>query len=361
MLQYCCIVKLSQAKATPGDRFVDRTNRKYRFPDCRKRSRIAICGQVYWEPFVKVFEVTPLCCRLVPFDLLKVTMKPSASWLALASVTTALLLPSDLLGLSHAEEPSLPDPGKYPKLPSIGSTNTGPIPESPWRVHDVFRPRPPLVAPGQIDLSKGHGTSAPSDAIVLFDGTDLSHWAHLKGSAEMYQPRWKVEDGFMEVVRGTGSLYTVDTFSSCQLHIEWASPQEVRGNGQGRGNSGVKFYGLYEVQVLDSFDNFTYADGQAGAIYGQFPPEVNASRPPGEWQTFDIVFKAPEFENEKMVKPAVVTVFHNGVVVQHARELHGVARAGRSPVYGSHASHGHIMLQDHGDPVRFRNIWVRRL
>ena len=177
----------------------------------------------------------------------------------------------------------------------------------------------------------------------------------------MYRPRWKVENGYMEVVGGTGSLHTIDTFGSCQLHIEWASPAPARGSSQGRGNSGIKLFGLYEVQVLDSFNNFTYADGQAGAIYGQFPPAVNAARPPGQWQTYDILFRAPEFADGKLQRPAILTVLHNGVMIHHARELKGVARAGRSPVYSSHPPAGHIMLQDHGNPVRYRNIWIRPL
>lgn len=260
---------------------------------------------------------------------------------------------------AEAAKENTPDIGSYPKLPKIGSTGTGAIADTPWHVHDVYRPRPTKITPGKVDLSQGQGTTAPSDAIVLFDGTDLSQWCHMQGGDQMFKPRWKIENGYMEVTGGTGSLYTIDSFGSCQLHIEWASPKEVRSDSQGRGNSGIKFFGLYEIQVLDSFDNPTYADGQAGAIYGQFPPKVNATRPSGEWQTYDILFRAPELKDGIMVKPAVVTVLLNGVMVHHAQELKGVARAGRSPVYFNHAPAGQIMLQDHGNPVRYRNIWIR--
>ena len=253
-------------------------------------------------------------------------------------------------------------PASYPRLPGMGSVTSAPIPGTPWRVHDLFRPRPPTVTPGAVDSSKYLGTAAPSDAIVLFDGTDLSQWAHrdAEDPAVMYPARWKVQDGYMEVTPRSGSLYTIDSFGSCQLHIEWATPEQPRGSSQGRGNSGIKFFGLYEVQVLDSYDNRTYADGQAGAIYGQYPPDVNASRPPGEWQSYDILFNAPEFEGDQLVRPATVTVIHNGVALHHARELKGKTGAS-APDYRFHPPAGQIMLQDHGNPTRFRNIWIRPL
>jgi hypothetical protein len=200
----------------------------------------------------------------------------------------------------------------------------------------------------------------PSDAIVLFDGKDLSQWLqNFQGTVR--EPRWKVENGYMEIVGRTGTIFTKEKFGDCQLHIEWAAPAEIEGSGQWRGNSGVLLMNRYEIQVLDSFDNPTYADGQAGAIYGQWPPLVNASRKPGEWQSYDIVFEAPRFEGEKLIKPAYVTVFHNGVLVHHRQEIIG-RMAHR--VVGTYAPHGPeepLALQDHDTPVRYRNIWIRRL
>jgi hypothetical protein len=190
---------------------------------------------------------------------------------------------------------------------------------------------------------------------VLFDGTDLSAWRQGDEVA-----KWRVADGFMEV-NGTGSIETAERFGDIQLHLEWAAPKEVASNSQGRGNSGVFLMGIYEVQILDSYENVSYADGQAAAMYGQYPPAVNACRAPGEWQTYDIFFRAPVFEGDELVSPAVVTVVHNGVVVHHAREFMGRTAHRQVAAYGAHAPEGPIGLQDHGNPVRFRNVWVRRL
>ena len=231
--------------------------------------------------------------------------------------------------------------------PGVGYRDTPLLPGGRWRVHDADRPLPAVVTPGD-------DGAPPSDAVVLFDGGDLSAWTS-KGD----EARWAVRDGAM--VAGGGNLSTREAFGDCQLHIEWATPAEVKGDSQGRGNSGVFLMGLYEVQVLDSFDNPTYADGQAAALYGQHPPMVNASRPPGEWQSYDIVFQAPRFSEGQLVAPARMTVLHNGVLVHHARALNGPTRHRSTPGYRAHDPEAPLVLQDHGDPVRFRNVWVRRL
>ena len=179
------------------------------------------------------------------------------------------------------------------------------------------RPAPPLVVPG---ATPG---AAPSDAIVLFDGKDLSKWAQRGANGESIEPKWPVRDGYFETGAKSGSMFTRDSFGDVQLHIEWATPSVVSGTSQGRGNSGVILMGRYEVQVLDMYNNRTYADGGAGSLYGQWPPLVSAPRPPGEWQTYDIIFEAPRFEGDKLVKPAFATVFWNGVLAQHRKELVG--------------------------------------
>ncbi|HLU37982.1 MAG TPA: DUF1080 domain-containing protein [Planctomycetota bacterium] len=263
--------------------------------------------------------------------------------------SVAILLALACVAVLPAQPPA--DAGSKPKP---GYTDTPLIPGSRWRVHDAERPRPPVVEP-PTPSSDAQPGKPPSDAIVLFDGTDLSAWKGRGGEA-----RWKIVDGAMEV-NGTGDIETREHFGDCQLHIEWCAPREVKGNSQDRGNSGVYFMGRYEVQVLDSRDNETYADGQAAAIYGQFPPLVNACRKPGEWQTYDIVFEAPHFADGKLVKPARVTVFHNGVLVHHARELLGAAAHRQVARYTEHPPEGPLRLQDHGNPVRFRNVWIRRL
>jgi hypothetical protein len=193
---------------------------------------------------------------------------------------------------------------------------------------------------------------APSDAIVLFDGKDLSKWTN---------QNWLVnpKEGYMEVRRGENR--TKDTFGDMHLHIEFRTPDKVVGNSQGRGNSGVFLMGIYEIQVLDSWENPTYPDGQCGAIYGQRPPMVNASRKPGEWQSYDIFFRAPQFKDGKVEKPAFVTVIHNGILIHNNVEILGTTFHQQAPRYVPHASKGPIALQDHGNPMRFRNIWVRPL
>jgi len=225
-----------------------------------------------------------------------------------------------------------------------------------WAVHDRNRPLPKVITPGTCSTQDQPGL-APSDAIVLFDGTDLSQWESMDGGPA----RWKVENGYMEVVKGTGSIRTKQAFGSCQLHVEWATPAKVTGKGQGRGNSGVYLMSRYEVQVLDSYNNTTYADGQAAAIYGQNPPMVNACRKPGEWQSYDIIFHRPIFKGKKLIRPATITVLHNGVLVQDNWVIEGTTVHKARAKYTPHPEKLPLMLQNHGNPVRYRNIWIREL
>ncbi|MGB8170417.1 MAG: DUF1080 domain-containing protein [Chthoniobacteraceae bacterium] len=238
---------------------------------------------------------------------------------------------------------------------SVGYQDTPIIPGTKWHVHDGERPQPPIVTPGRPSTPEQVGT-APSDATVLFDGKDLSKWKMEKDGAEA---AWKVEDGYMEVVPKTGYIMTKDEFGpDFQLHVEFATPPPV-GDGQGRGNSGVFLFGRYEIQVLDSYENPTYPDGQATGIYGYMPPQVNASRKPGEWQTYDIIVEGPRFSDGKLAKPLVVTVLHNGVVTQNHTALIGETPHKKVGTYKAHPEKGPIKLQDHGNPMRFRNIWIR--
>ena len=240
-----------------------------------------------------------------------------------------------------------------------GFPDTPMLPGLPFHVHDPARPHPRVVTPG---AALG---SAPSDAILLFDGRNLTRWAHHGAGAnanELLDAKWAVRDGYFETGAGTGSLYTRESFGDVQLHIEWASPSVVGGNSQGRGNSGIFLMGLYEIQVLDSYDNRTYADGQAGAIYGQWPPLVNVARKPGEWQTYDIAFEAPRFRDGKVVQPAYQTVFWNGVIVHNRKAVMGTTIYRDVASYSTpHTAELPLMLQDHRNPVRYRNIWIRRL
>ncbi len=212
--------------------------------------------------------------------------------------------------------------------------------------------RPEVVTPGQYN-------TPPSDAIVLLGGNEtVSNWHHQDGSAV----KWEMNDGVLTVKAGTGDIRTKAGFADVQLHIEWRSPGIIRGEGQGRGNSGVFLMDKYEVQILDSYENETYYNGQAGSIYKQHIPLVNASRKPGEWQTYDIIFTAPRFsEDKKLVSPAYMTVFHNGILIQNHVELMGPTIYIGSPSYEHHESRLPIRLQDHGDDVSFRNIWLREL
>jgi 3-keto-disaccharide hydrolase len=223
-----------------------------------------------------------------------------------------------------------------------------------WPQHSMDRPRPPVVDPGPARAP----APAPKDAIVLFDGSSLSQWrAHDSTAA-----KWIVRDGYMEVKPGTGTLVSTRGFGDVQLHIEWATPAIVQGEGQERGNSGIFLMGRYELQVLDSYQNDTYPDGQAGAIYGENPPLVNATRPPGQWQEYDIVFRRPRFKADgSLERPARMTVFLNGVLIQDNFELVGPTANKAQPPYRAHADKLPLTLQDHGNPTRFRNIWIREL
>ena len=224
------------------------------------------------------------------------------------------------------------------------------IPEMSPGMTEVWEPQVPLVKPGTFN-------SAPSDAIVLFDGKDLSHWLGKGGS----NAGWKVSDGQMIVTKGAGSIWTKQYFNDFQLHLEWAAPLEITGEGQGRGNSGVILQDRYEVQILDSYNNQTYVNGQAGSIYKQYPPLVNAMSKPGEWNTYDIIYTAPRFkDNGSLFSPGRVTVLHNGIVVQNNVAIKGDAKNAGLPSYKMHGP-APIQLQNHNDPVRFRNIWLREL
>ncbi len=242
--------------------------------------------------------------------------------------------------------------------PDLGFTDTPMLPNLPWHVHDPNRPHPKVVTPA---TTLG---GAPSDAIVLFDGKDLSKWVQRgrgPNRGQLTDARWKVENGYFITGGGTGDLLTREKFGDCQLHVEWSSPTEVHGNSQGRGNSGVLLMARYEIQVLDMWENPTYADGGAGAIYGQWPPLVTPARRPGEWNTYDIIFEAPKFEGEKLLKPAYFTVFYNGVVVHNHKESMGPMVYRQVAHYTPPPAEDSLMLQDHHNPVRYRNIWIRRL
>ena len=227
-----------------------------------------------------------------------------------------------------------------------------------WLVHDMNRPTPPIIAPG------AECGQAPSDAVLLFDGTVVSiatNWSDTSGNPT----KWRLGEGYMESVKGAGYIQTKQQFGSCQLHVEFATPSNVQGSSQGRGNSGVFLQGQYEVQVLDSYDNVTYADGQCAALYGRAVPLVNACRKPGEWQSYDIVYHRPLFGPDgKVTRKATFTVLHNGVLVQDHVTLEGGTGWINSPAvtrYAPHGDKGPIQLQDHGNPVRYRNVWVREL
>ena len=237
-----------------------------------------------------------------------------------------------------------------------GYTDTPKQPNGKWHVHDPNRPQPKVVTPPK---QFSQGADAPADAVVLFDGKDLSKWQAGNGG----EAKWKVENGYMEVVPRTGILRTKDQFGDFQLHLEFATPKEVVGKGQGRGNNGVNIFGTYEIQVLDSYQNETYADGGAGSLYGQYPPLVNASKPPGEWQTYDIIFEGPRWdESGKNTRKASVTVLHNGVVIHNKTEAFGATGHRNFGNYDKPGrTRGPIELYEHGNPVRFRNIWIREV
>jgi len=216
---------------------------------------------------------------------------------------------------------------------------------------EIWEPTPPRVIPGECG-------NAPSDAIILFDGTDLSNFEQVAGG----DAKWKVEQGAICVSPKSGNIKTKQAFGDCQLHIEWQTPENDMDEGQNKGNSGIFLMGKYEVQVLDSYDNKTYPNGQAASIYKQHIPLVNASKKPGEWQTYDIIFTAPRFGKDgRMVSPARFTVLHNGVLVQHNVALLGPTTYTGMPSYTRHDDKEPLVIQDHGDLVCFKNIWIREL
>ena len=216
-------------------------------------------------------------------------------------------------------------------------------------------PTPPAIEPAKVTAAD-HG-GAPSDAIVLFDGKDTSAWQHRDGS----EVKWAVQDGMLIIEPRTGDILTKQAFADCQLHVEWSCPENEQGSGQGLGNSGLKLQTRYEIQVLDSYENKTSADGQAAAVYSQTPPLVNASRPAGQWQTYDIIFHAPRFDKAGgVLQAATVTVLHNGVLVQDHTTIKGTTGAGKN-TYSAHPLEQPLLLQEHGNRVRYRNIWIRPL
>jgi hypothetical protein len=249
---------------------------------------------------------------------------------------------SGLFLYSHAQE----QPGKVPE----------PMPMKP-QMTEFWEPEPKVVTPGKVPSNLV--VPPPSDAIVLFDGKDLSKWKGKDGEA-----KWRVSDGVFTVNKGTGDIETKDTFEDFQLHIEWRIPADIQGESQARGNSGVFMQGIYELQVLDSYNNRTYSNGQAGSIYKQTRPLVNAMRKPGEWQVYDVIYTAPRFkEDGSLFSPAYITVLHNGVLIQNHFEIKGDTPYIGLPKYTKHGK-GPIKLQDHGDPskpISFRNIWIREL
>lgn len=253
-------------------------------------------------------------------------------------------------------------PPKQAANHDLGYEDTPMLPGLPFRVHDPKRPHPRVVTPA----AKPGGP--PSDAIVLFDGKDLSKWKSvlLPGTTRATPnpsgvADWKLENGYFQSVPGTGDLATNEKFGDVQLHVEWATPSDPQGNSQSRGNSGVWLMSRYEVQVLDSYQNPTYADGQAGAIYGQWPPLVNPTRKPGEWQAYDIVFEAPRFSGGRLLHPATLTVFLNGILLHNRKELMGPTLHRQLAHYEPQPDADSIGLQNHNGRVRYRNIWIRRL
>ncbi len=239
--------------------------------------------------------------------------------------------------------------------PNPGYTDTPMLPSGKWHVHDPNRPRPAVVTPG---ASFSRGAAPPSDAIVLFNGKYLSHWEGKKGA-----PLWKLHGDYMEIEPDSKDIHTREKFGDCQLHLEFAEPAEVSGDSQDRGNSGVILQGLYEVQVLDNYNNPTYPDGQCGAIYGDSPPLVNACKKPGQWQTYDIIFEAARWNKDhQLVRPAIVTVIQNGLLIHYKQPILGPTGHRTLSKYDKELpATGPLELQAQADPVRYRNIWIRNI
>jgi hypothetical protein len=251
-------------------------------------------------------------------------------------------------GVCFAEDRSKRGCGDPP-----GYSDTPVLPGQTWKVHDIARPHPPRVE------GKPVLVPPPADATVLFDGKDLSKW-YSTIDKKQAAPQWKVANGAVEV-SGKGDLISREKFGDMQLHLEWQAPATPEGCGQWRGNSGVIIMGRYEIQVLDTYNNKTYADGQAAAMYGQFPPLSDSISKPGEWNSYDIVFKAPRFENGKVAQPPVVTVIHNGVVVHNQRPFIGQMAHRIYVPLKEHGPEESLVIQNHDATMRFRNIWIRRL
>ena len=230
----------------------------------------------------------------------------------------------------------------------------------PWAIHDMNRPQPPRVEPGTFSSQEKPGIP-PSDAVVLFDGTEatVSNWVSDKNPGE--PTKWVVKEGTLQCVPGSGFVRSKEEFADCQLHVEWSAPSEVHGDGQGRGNSGVFLMGQVEVQVLDNYNNPTYADGFAGSVYGVNPPMANALHKPGEWQVYDIAFRRPIYKDGQLVDPGYLTVFCNGVLLQDHTPLEGGGGHKTRKKDRPFPEKGPLKLQDHGNPVRYRNIWIRQL
>jgi hypothetical protein len=225
-------------------------------------------------------------------------------------------------------------------------------PDGKWHIHDPARPQPPVVTPGN---AFSESAKPPADAVVLFDGRDLSQWRDKKTGGPVF---WTVNEGVAVAVKG--DIVTTNQFGDLQLHLEYREPTPVKGGGQSRGNSGVFFMDKYEIQILDCYQNNTYADGATAGIYGQHPPLANACRPPGEWQTYDLIFNVPHFDDQgKVVSPAYVTVIHNGVVAQNHQAFRGATNWKSPGKYTPHGATGRLGLQFHNSAVAFRNIWVR--
>ena len=274
------------------------------------------------------------------FSNLKKSCSLLLQWGAVLAIAGALLSPA---GAQQAKLVKSKD-GQ-----AVGYKDTPILPWAGYHKHDPDRPLPKEVVPGAPSTQDKVGT-APSDAIVLFDGADTSQWEPNK---------WKIETGELEATEG--DIDTKQSFGDCQLHVEWQAPDPPRGPQMNRGNSGVYFMSLYEVQISDSYTEKIYPDGSAAAIYGETPPLVNATLPPGKWQTFDIIFTAPVFEDDQLVKPATITMFHNGLLVHHNTEIHGPCAWRKIEPYTAHPAKQPLRLQAHGNPVRFRNIWLRPL
>ncbi len=260
-------------------------------------------------------------------------------------VLVAVVFAAGLVAETQGQEPVKSKDGTG----VVGYKDTPVLPWTKYHKHDPDRPQPPVVLPGEPSTQDGAGT-APSDAIILFDGTDLPQWK---------PNEWKVENG--ELLCTSGNLETKQSFGDCQLHLEWQAPDPPRGPQMNRGNSGVFFMKRYEVQIFDAYTEKIYPDGMAAAIYGETPPLVNATLPPGKWQSYDIVFTAPVFKDGQLVERATVTMFHNGVLVQHNTEIMGPCAWREITPYEPHPPKQPLQLQAHGNPVRFRNIWIRPL